>query len=61
MTKQSSHVRFGAQSGLAASEAETRLGLVAVRSIVASCSMAVGLGWIRVEHRVDVVEPLGRR
>ena len=40
----------------AASEAETRLDLVAVQSIVVSCSMAVGLDWIRVEHRVDVVE-----
>jgi|SRR6516164_2161274 len=42
------------QSGLAASEAETRLGLVAVQSIVVSCSMAVGLGWILGEHLLDV-------
>ena len=44
------------QSGLAASEAETRLGLVAVQSIVVSCSMAVGLGWILGEHLLDVGE-----
>jgi hypothetical protein len=36
----------------AASEAETRLGLV----VVVSCSMAVGLGWILGEHLLDVGE-----